>query len=189
MVEAGPTVEAEMTMLPRKTILLPEARYLDFKRSVAECSWFFEADRSLFVLALGANRSATFDAIALNPELEIIWRGSFLPWWASPLGLISAAYGGIVKVKGLVGLRLVCDNLLPQAAMELLVVTKESEDPIAGKLRALGRKASVLQLAEKQADGILAVVFMDDDASGDYPIIHRQHDAVLCPLLRDLEVN
>ena len=66
-------------MSPEKVINLPEATYLAFKRALAESEWFFEQDRTLFAIAPGAHRSAMFEALGRNPEIEIVWCGSYLP--------------------------------------------------------------------------------------------------------------
>lgn len=174
-------------MSPEHTLLLPEKRYVTFKKTLAVSSWFFQENRSLFALALGSNRSATFDAIAKSPEIEIIWRGSFLPWWARPFGVVASAYGGIVKITGPAGLKIVCDNLLSQSAMELLVISKDKESVLVDRLRGEGRKASAMRLAEEQTDGVLAAIFLDDDAMGDYPIIYRQSALAAFPLLQEYE--
>jgi hypothetical protein len=94
-------------MSPLKTILLDDEVYASFIEELAHYEWFFENNRCLYALALGGHRPTTFDAIASNPEIEIVWRGSHLPIWARccGLGVIAAAYGGIVKVSGIKGMR------------------------------------------------------------------------------------
>lgn len=170
-------------MPERKTLLLSQPRYEAFKEELADSDWFFRPDWTLFALALGGHRSATFDAIALNSEISVVWRGSHLPLWARPLGVIVAAYGGIVRVSGPRGLRIVCDSLLCMSAVEFLVLRRDAEDAVGVELKSLGRDASALKLIERKRSGVLGAVFVDDDAQGDYPVIYDFVDALVCPLI------
>ncbi len=170
---------------PQKLFTLKETDYSRFKKALAETDWFFSEGRILFILCLGALRPYVVDGISQNSEIKIIWRGSVLPWWARPFGIISAAYGCIVRVDGSSGLRVACDNLLKQAGVEFLVVSEEQE--IATTLQDLGRHACSFRLLEREAEGVLACIFIDDDSLGDYPVIYRNLDDCLCPVIAEYE--
>ncbi len=174
-------------MSPLKTILLDDEVYASFIEELAHYEWFFENNRCLYALALGGHRPTTFDAIASNPEIEIVWRGSHLPIWARccGLGVIAAAYGGIVKVSGIKGMEIVCENLLHQAAVEFLVTSTDYSAALRSHLQKQGRKARALALAEAGTPGVDAVLFIDGDAMGEYPVLYRHNEETEIPMLQD----
>jgi len=166
-----------------KALLLAEAEYDAFKSALSRCSWFFENGRTLFVLALGSHRSGAFDAISRNSQISIVWRGSYLPLWARPIGFISAAYGGIVQVSGMEGLEIVVDNLLCMACLQFMSVRSECTESVSGLLRELGRHANAFDLTESQTLGVLSAFWVDDDSIGDYRLGYCQGEGPVCPLI------
>ncbi|PTY03002.1 hypothetical protein DB347_22670 [Opitutaceae bacterium EW11] len=167
----------------RTVLMLREAQYAEFRKQLGSSDWFFQEGRSLFVFALGSQRSAVFDALQRNPAIRVVWRGSFLPWWATPFGIIAAAYGGILQIRDVSGLETVRDNLVRMAAVEYLITDGQSDDRLFTLLQSQGRHARALALAERGERGVLGALFVDDDATDEYPVIYCFNGSLLCPFI------
>jgi hypothetical protein len=176
-----------MPKLSSTELNLGDSVYAEFKARLASCPWFFSQGTALFVLARGSHAKVTVTALAQNPEIDLVWHGSWIRWWAFPMRLIAASYGGIVRVSGPEGFRRAVESLLNQAYVEFLLVDEKAAAGVANRLRSDGVRASAEALAKEGCEEILGTVSVYDDAMDDYPVTHYFREGRKNPLVAEYE--
>ena len=64
---------------------------------VSRCESVVTPERACVVFGRGSQTRSVYRELSQSASIRILWQGSFMPWWLSPLALIAAAHGGLLQ--------------------------------------------------------------------------------------------
>ena len=87
------------------------------------CESLLGPSRTCVCMGYGGQRRHIYQDLSQQSDIDVLWSGPFLPWWASPLGLGVASWGGLVVCRGGRSIPLVFQKLAHLAMVELYSFT------------------------------------------------------------------
>src|SRR5690349_16913530 len=85
-------------------------------------------DKSLCLFGMGKHPASTYRALKNMPGIEVVWYGSLLPKYLSPLRILIASYEGVVKVFDPARIKDVFEALSHMSMVGLYIFSKDLED-------------------------------------------------------------
>lgn len=130
--------------------------------SLVETSSLINDSRFCIIYGYGNHPKRNYQILKNTEGVEVIWDGTFSPWWLKPLSFFAASHGGLIKIHDINQIPFVFTGLSNLAMVELYSFKKE----ILNKLISFVKTNRWLSFP--------AVVIMEDDsyfclgANGDY---------------------